>query len=68
MDMPDTELHSEMAHATARAPVRLSRRRQLILLVFVTALVGAGVFLGPRALRKPEEAAAPAASDATTNG
>jgi cobalt-zinc-cadmium efflux system membrane fusion protein len=66
--MPDTELHSEMAHATARAPVRLSRRRQLILLVFVTALVGAGVFLGPRALRKPEEAIAPAASDATTNG
>jgi len=68
VDMPDTELHSEMAHATARAPVRLSRRRQLILLVFVTALVGAGVFLGPRALRKPEEAIAPAASDATTNG
>lgn len=66
--MPETELHSEMAHVAARAPVRLTRRRQLILLVFVTALVGAGVFLGPRALRKPEEAVAPAASQVTADG
>jgi cobalt-zinc-cadmium efflux system membrane fusion protein len=56
-----------MANA-AKGPVRLSRKRQFILLIVVTALVGAGVFLGPRALRKPEEAAAPAESHVTAEG
>src|ERR1700677_3847561 len=66
--MQVTDPHSELAHDTTKAPVRLSRKRQFILLVFVTALVGAGAFLGPRALHKPEEAAAPAASQTTADG
>jgi cobalt-zinc-cadmium efflux system membrane fusion protein len=47
----------------ARSPSRppgLSRSRQIILLLTVAALVGAGVFLGPRAFRAPEPANAPA--------
>ncbi len=68
MDMPATEPPTAMARAAKKGPVRLSRKRQFILLVLVTALVGAGVFLGPRALQKPEEAAAPAESQATADG
>jgi cobalt-zinc-cadmium efflux system membrane fusion protein len=65
--MPATEPHTDIAHVS-KGPVRLSRKRQFTLLVFVTVLVGAGVFLGPRALHKPEEAAAPAESQATADG
>jgi cobalt-zinc-cadmium efflux system membrane fusion protein len=48
--------------------VRLTRKRQIILLAVVTALVGAGVFLGPRALRKPDEAASTPNSQVTSDG
>jgi membrane fusion protein, heavy metal efflux system len=48
--------------------VRLTRKRQVILLLVVSGLVGAGVFLGPRVLTKPEEAAAPAESQVTADG
>ncbi len=58
----------ETANASAKGPVRLSRKRQLILLIVVTGLVGVGVFLGPRVLRKPEEAVAPSESQITANG
>jgi cobalt-zinc-cadmium efflux system membrane fusion protein len=57
-----------MIHAGTKVPVRLSRNRQLILLIVVTALVGAGVFLGPRALRKPEVAMALTDSQVTADG
>jgi cobalt-zinc-cadmium efflux system membrane fusion protein len=68
VDMPHTEPDTDSAHAAARVPVRLSRTRQFILLVVVTVLVGAGVFLGPRALHKPAEAVAPAESQVTADG
>jgi membrane fusion protein, heavy metal efflux system len=66
--MPAIEQQTESAHAAAKAPVRLSRSRQFILLVLVTVLVGAGVFLGPRAAQKPEQAAAPTESQVTADG
>jgi cobalt-zinc-cadmium efflux system membrane fusion protein len=68
MDMPVTEPHTDTAHTTTKQPVRLSPRRQVILLVVVTGLVGMGVFLGPRALQKSEEASAPVESQATADG
>jgi cobalt-zinc-cadmium efflux system membrane fusion protein len=49
-------------------PRRLSRKRQFILLIVITALVGARVFLGPRVLRKPEEATASASTQTTPDG
>src|SRR5580658_4725982 len=68
VDMPAANMQSDTADMAKRHPVRLSRNRQLVLLIFVTALVGAGVFLGPRALHKTEEASAPAESQATADG
>ena len=59
---------SETKHDAAKEPVRLSRSKQLTLLFFVVALVGAGVFLAPKALKKPEEAAAVAESQVTKDG
>jgi membrane fusion protein, heavy metal efflux system len=66
--MPVTDPHTDMAQAATASPVRLTRRRQFILLIAATTLVGAGVFLGPRALRKPEQAVAPAESQVTADG
>ena len=37
--MPATEPHTDIAHVS-KGPVRLSRKRQFTLLVFVTVLVG----------------------------
>jgi membrane fusion protein, heavy metal efflux system len=68
VDMPVTEPHTEMAHATRRPPLRLTRKRQFFLLVFTTALVGTGVYLGPHVIHKPEEAAAPVSTQAPTDG
>jgi cobalt-zinc-cadmium efflux system membrane fusion protein len=68
VDMPADDLRKDAIGTTHAGPVRLSRSRQFILLIGVTALMGAGVFLGPRALHKPEEAAAPAESQATADG
>jgi cobalt-zinc-cadmium efflux system membrane fusion protein len=68
VDMPATEPRTDMTHGTTKGPVHLSRKRQFTLLVIVTVLVGAGVFLGPRALHKPEEAAASAPAQATADG
>jgi cobalt-zinc-cadmium efflux system membrane fusion protein len=66
--MPATDPHTDMAGAAKKGPVRLSRKHQIILLLVVTVLVGAGVFLGPRALQKPEDVAAPAESQTTADG
>jgi cobalt-zinc-cadmium efflux system membrane fusion protein len=66
--MPTNELQTEPARTDQPRSIRLSRQRQLILLIVVVGLVGAGVFLGPRALRKPEVATAPAESQVTANG
>jgi membrane fusion protein, heavy metal efflux system len=68
VDMPAANMQSDSADTVRRRPVRLSRNRQLVLLIFITALVGTGVFLGPRALHRQEEASAPAESQATADG
>jgi membrane fusion protein, heavy metal efflux system len=68
VDIQAGEPQTDTMVASSREPVRLSRQRQIILLLFVTALIGTGVFLGPRALHKPEEASAPAESQATADG
>ena len=49
-------------------PVRLSRERQFALLVIAMAMIGAGVFLGPRAFERAGEATAPAGSQVTADG
>jgi membrane fusion protein, heavy metal efflux system len=64
--MPATDPHADLADV--KGPVRLTRKRQLVLLLVVTGLVGAGVFVGPRVLTKPEEATAPAESQITADG
>jgi len=65
--MPASKTGTAAVHA-AKGPVRLSRQRQFTLLVIVTVLVGAGVFLGPRALHKHEEAGAPTVPQVLANG
>jgi cobalt-zinc-cadmium efflux system membrane fusion protein len=68
VDVPAGEPQTDTASTASIGPVRLSRQRQLILLFVITVLVGTGIFLGPRALHKPEEAASPAESQATADG
>jgi cobalt-zinc-cadmium efflux system membrane fusion protein len=66
--MPASDRPPGATRAVTVHPVALSRKRQLILLGVVTVLAGAGLFLGPRALNKTEETAAPADSQATADG
>src|SRR6204780_2146381 len=63
--------HETLDRAEPKATVstrRLSGKNQFILLIVVTALLGAGVFLGPRASRRPEQAIASASSQTTPDG
>jgi membrane fusion protein, heavy metal efflux system len=68
VDTPTNDLHTHSTSAVHSSPVRLSRKRQFVLLIGVTALVGTGVFLAPRALRQQDEAAAPSGSQVTADG
>jgi len=68
VDMPAADMRSDSTETANRHPIQLSRKRQFVLLLVVTALVATGVFLGPRALHKPDEATAPPESQATADG
>jgi cobalt-zinc-cadmium efflux system membrane fusion protein len=65
--MPATDLCSDMAYATTKAPAPLSPSRQLILLAFVTALIGSGIFLGTGAQPGPRKTSAPNGRGIATN-
>jgi cobalt-zinc-cadmium efflux system membrane fusion protein len=68
VDTPVTDLQENETSKFRPTPVRLSRPRQLVFLVAVSSLVGAGVFLGPRVAHKPEEAAPSTESRTTADG
>jgi membrane fusion protein, heavy metal efflux system len=68
MDMPAIESRADATHDAFRGALRLTRKRQLVLLAFTAAFVGAGVFLGPRAFQKPEEASTSAGTQVTPDG
>jgi len=63
--MRTSEPHQDDAPLSHRRPAPLSRSRQIILLLTIVVLVGAGVFLGPRAFRSPDLASPPAETPAT---
>jgi cobalt-zinc-cadmium efflux system membrane fusion protein len=68
VDTPTTEAHADAAPFMTKAPTRLSRERQLFLLLILSALVLLAIFLHPRAPRKPEEAKAPAEAQTIADG
>jgi cobalt-zinc-cadmium efflux system membrane fusion protein len=63
--MRTPEPHPDEAAVSRPPPIGLPRSRQIVLLLTVVALVGTGVFLGPRAFHGPELATPPAEAPAT---